>query len=49
METLHSVLATTTALMIMCLNHTGIPKRRAMDEGEEGEDGDAYLLEVAAC
>ena len=24
-------------------------KIRAMDEGEEGENGDAYLLEVVAC
>ena len=43
--TLHSVLATTTALVITYLKHR---KRRAMDEGGEGEDGDAYLLEVVA-
>ena len=37
-ETLHSVLATTTALVITYLKHR---KRRAMDERGEGEDGDA--------
>ena len=45
-ETLHSVLATTTALMITYLNHR---KRRTMDEGGEGRMRMHYSECLSAC